>query len=115
MKTTVKNHQIMYELQICIRRVLGIKENPQAEENLQKRKHATHMTHKKTALVSYAENTYAWSAQQKHVSKLPMLAFWSVMPCGLVDRYQDNPEDGSIMFLQNVGIYLQVHTALQPR
>jgi hypothetical protein len=26
-----------------------------------------------------------------------------------------NPEDGGSMFLRNVGIYLQVHTTLQPK
>jgi hypothetical protein len=34
-----------------------------------------------------------------------------VTPCGLVGR----TEDGGSMFLQNAGIYLQVHMALQPR
>jgi hypothetical protein len=36
--------------------------------------------------------------------KMYVLSFWF-----------STPEDGGIMFLQNVGIYLQVHTALQPR
>jgi hypothetical protein len=40
-----------------------------------------------------------------------MLAFRVVTPCGLVDRF--SPEDGDSMFLRNVGVYLQVHTALQ--
>jgi hypothetical protein len=26
-----------------------------------------------------------------------------------------SPEDGSSMFLRNFGVYLQIHTALQPR
>jgi hypothetical protein len=44
--------------------------------------------------------------------KMPMLVFWVVTPCGLLGGY---PEDGGSMFLRNVGIYLQVHTALQFR
>jgi hypothetical protein len=44
--------------------------------------------------------------------------------CGLVGRYQRSEEhtasifrveDGGSIFLRNVGIYLQVHTAFQPR
>jgi hypothetical protein len=41
--------------------------------------------------------------------KMWMLAFWVVTPCGL------GPEDGGNMFLRDVGIYLPVHTALQPK
>jgi hypothetical protein len=52
-----------------------------------------------------------------------MLFFWAVMLCGLIGRHQCygetvsifNPEDGDGMFLQNIGIYLQVHTTSQPR
>jgi hypothetical protein len=55
-----------------------------------------------------------------------MLVVWVVTPCGLVDRrrYQCfggtycpifRAEDGGSIFLRNVGIYLQVHTVLQPR
>jgi hypothetical protein len=48
--------------------------------------------------------------------KMMMLVFWVVTPCGLVDRYQHfSPEDEGSMFLQNNGLYLHVHTALQPR
>jgi hypothetical protein len=46
--------------------------------------------------------------------KMSILVLWVVMLCGLVGRYL-SPEDGGSMFLRNVGIYLQVHTALQPR
>jgi hypothetical protein len=51
---------------------------------------------------------------------MSVLVFWVVKPCGLVGRYQRfegtfSPEDGDSIFLRNVGIYLQVHTALQPR
>jgi hypothetical protein len=36
--------------------------------------------------------------------------------CELVRRNQHfSPEDGGSMFLENVGIYLQVHMALLPR
>jgi hypothetical protein len=49
-----------------------------------------------------------------------VLVFWVVTPCGLVGRYQRFggtysvlcPEDGGSMFFRNVGISLQVHTAL---
>jgi hypothetical protein len=41
-----------------------------------------------------------------------------VISCGLVGRYRcfggACPEDGGSMFLQNVGIYIFVHMALQP-
>jgi hypothetical protein len=30
------------------------------------------------------------------------------------EKIIESPEDGDIMFLQNVGIYQQVHTVLQP-
>jgi hypothetical protein len=51
-----------------------------------------------------------------------MIEFWVVTPCGLVGRYsvseeytsQSHPWRWGSMFLRNVGIYLQVHTALQP-
>jgi hypothetical protein len=57
------------------------------------------------------------------VVKMSMLFFWVVMLCGLIGRYQCygetvsifNPEDGDGMFLQNIGIYLQVHATSQPR
>jgi hypothetical protein len=54
-----------------------------------------------------------------------MLVFWVVTLCGCVGTIDNNvseehtasfrAEDGGSIFLQNVGIYLQVHTALQPR
>jgi hypothetical protein len=54
--------------------------------------------------------------------KMLMLVFWVVTPCGLVRRYHrfggtytSGPEDGGRMFLRNIGVYLKVHTALQPR
>jgi hypothetical protein len=51
--------------------------------------------------------------------KMSMLVLWVITPCGLVGRYQrfgaTYREDGGSIFLWNVGIYLQVHTALQPR
>jgi hypothetical protein len=58
--------------------------------------------------------------------KMSMLFFRIVTPCGLVGRYegsggtfclylQISPEGGDSMFLPNVGINLQVHTALQFR
>jgi hypothetical protein len=53
------------------------------------------------------------------------MLFWVVMPCGLIGGYQcfaetyclHNfiPEDADSIFLENVGIYLQVHMASQPR
>jgi hypothetical protein len=52
---------------------------------------------------------------------IPILAFWVVMPSGRVGKYQlseehyVSPEDGGSMFLRNVGIFLEVHTVLQPR
>jgi hypothetical protein len=58
------------------------------------------------------------------VVKMLMLLFLAVTPSGLVGRYQHfggtfyiaySPEDRSSIFLQKVGIYLQVHTALEPR
>jgi hypothetical protein len=42
-----------------------------------------------------------------------MLSFWVVMQCGFVGGYF-SLEYGNT-FLQNVGIYLQVHTASQPK
>jgi hypothetical protein len=39
-----------------------------------------------------------------------MLVFQIVIPCGLAG----SPEDGGSMFLQNVGVYLQVHIAYNP-
>jgi hypothetical protein len=53
-----------------------------------------------------------------------MLVFQVIMPCGLVGRYNVlkehtasvfSPEDEDDMFFQNIGIYLQVHIASQPR
>jgi hypothetical protein len=44
--------------------------------------------------------------------KMKMMMFWVVTSCGLVGRY---PEDGDGMFLRNAGIYLQAHTASQPK
>jgi hypothetical protein len=58
---------------------------------------------------------------------MSMLVFWVITPFGLVVRYQRfggthclhlqglSSEDGGGMFLRNVGIYLQVHTALRSR
>jgi hypothetical protein len=43
------------------------------------------------------------------VVKMSVLVFWVVM------LWVFCPEDGGNMFPQNVGIYLQVHTALQHR
>jgi predicted permease len=43
------------------------------------------------------------------VIKMSMLVFWVVMPCELVDKYQNtdsSPEDRGSTFLRNVGIYL---------
>jgi hypothetical protein len=54
-------------------------------------------------------------------NSLSMLVLWVVMPCGVVRKYQRfrgtygsifRAEDGGSMV---AGIYLQVHTALQPR
>jgi hypothetical protein len=45
--------------------------------------------------------------------QMSMLVFRVVTPCVLVGRYFSS-EDGGDMFLRNVGIYLQDHTALQP-
>jgi hypothetical protein len=65
--------------------------------------------------------------------KMSTLSFWVVTPCGLVCRYQRfgatyclhlqgwshfsvfSPEDGDSMLLRNVGIYIRVRTASQPR
>jgi hypothetical protein len=47
-----------------------------------------------------------------------MLVFWVVKPCGLKEEHTISTfwtEDGGSMFFRNVGIYLQVHTAVQPR
>jgi hypothetical protein len=52
-----------------------------------------------------------------------MLLFWVAMLCGLIGRYQYygetvsifSSEDGDGLFLQNIDIYLQVHTTSQPR
>jgi hypothetical protein len=44
--------------------------------------------------------------------KMSMLVFWVVTPCGLVGRYFNSKDEESI-YLLNVGIYQQVHTALQ--
>jgi hypothetical protein len=41
--------------------------------------------------------------------KMSMLFLWVATPCRL------NPEDGDSMFLRNVGKYLGVYTASQPR
>jgi hypothetical protein len=56
---------------------------------------------------------------------LLMLSFWVVTPCGRVGRYQrfggtyclyfQGRRVWGSMLLWNVGIYLQVHTTLQPR
>jgi hypothetical protein len=50
---------------------------------------------------------------------MSMLVSWVVTPCGPVDRYQRfgvfNSEYVGSMFLRNAGIYVQVHTVLQPR
>jgi hypothetical protein len=58
---------------------------------------------------------------------MSMLVFWAVTPCGLVSRNHHfggtyclhlqprSPEGRVSMFPWNVGVYLQVHTALQPR
>jgi hypothetical protein len=45
---------------------------------------------------------------------MSMLFFWVAMPCGPVSGDQ-RFGDGDSMFLHNVGTYLQVHTASQPR
>jgi hypothetical protein len=42
--------------------------------------------------------------------KMLILVFWVVMQCGLASA-----EDGDSMFLQNSGIYLQVHMVSQPK
>jgi hypothetical protein len=53
--------------------------------------------------------------------KISRLVFLVVTPCGLVDISEERTvsifslEHGGSMLLRNVGIYLRVHTALQPR
>jgi hypothetical protein len=47
-------------------------------------------------------------------SCLSMMFFWVVTTCRLVGWYH-RPENGDGMFLRNVGFYLLVHTASQPR
>jgi hypothetical protein len=47
------------------------------------------------------------------------MVFWVVMACGVVGRNQHFGGTHCLhlqmcMFLQNIGIYLQIHTALQP-
>jgi hypothetical protein len=42
---------------------------------------------------------------------MTMLFFWVVTPCALVG----SPEDWDSMFLRNIGIYVRVHTASQPK
>jgi hypothetical protein len=54
------------------------------------------------------------------VKKMPILVFWVVTPCGLAGKYQRFggiywTEDDCNMFLRNIAIYVEVHTALQPR
>jgi hypothetical protein len=54
------------------------------------------------------------------VTKTSMVVSWVVTPCGILGTYKRFgetycPEDGGSIFLRNVGIYIQVHTALQPR
>jgi hypothetical protein len=54
------------------------------------------------------------------VVKMLMLVVWVVVPSGLVGGYQCFggtfcPEDSGNMFPRNVGIFLQVRTALQPK
>jgi hypothetical protein len=50
------------------------------------------------------------------VVRMTVLLFWVEMLCRLTGRYQHfGAEDGDIMFLQNVGICLQVCMALQLR
>jgi hypothetical protein len=47
--------------------------------------------------------------------KISMLVFWVAMQCGPVGRYQ-HFEGTYCLHLQGLsGIYLQAHTALQPR
>jgi hypothetical protein len=45
--------------------------------------------------------------------KMLMLVFGFVMPCGLVGRYHGFRETYCVR-LWNIGIYIQVHTVLQP-
>jgi hypothetical protein len=56
---------------------------------------------------------------------MSVLVFWVITTCGLVGNHRCfgethylqhfNSEDEDSMFLQNVGVYIQDHTALQPR
>jgi hypothetical protein len=57
--------------------------------------------------------------------KMSLLVLWVATPCEPVGRLDTtvseehtvsifSPEDGDSMFLRNFGIYLQVHTVLQP-
>jgi hypothetical protein len=43
------------------------------------------------------------------------IKYWKNTTRILVTLEKHNPEDGDSMSLRNVGIYLQVHTASQPR
>jgi hypothetical protein len=50
--------------------------------------------------------------------KMSMSFFWAVTPCDLIGRYQCSifkADAGDSMFVQNAGIYMQVHKASQPR
>jgi hypothetical protein len=49
--------------------------------------------------------------------EISMLVFLVVIPCKLAGRCERffSPEDGGSVFLRNVGIYLQIHSAWQPR
>jgi hypothetical protein len=85
----------------------------------------------RTGLKQHENSFCCCSARQVN---LPSMVFWVVTPCGLVGRYQRfgdtyclhlqgwsdrlyivlSSQRGTI-FLRNVGIYLKVNTALQPR
>jgi hypothetical protein len=48
-------------------------------------------------------------------AKILMMFFWGMMLCGLVEVQGFNHEARNRMILQNVGVYLGVHTASQSR
>jgi hypothetical protein len=56
---------------------------------------------------AYGEGMYNLRFEVLTAVRMTMLFFWVVTPC--------SPEDGNSMFLRNVGIYLRVYTASQPR
>jgi hypothetical protein len=69
-------------------------------------------------------NILSPSIRAEDMGSMSMLAFRILTPCRRVGRFQCfgehaasilSPEDIESMFFQNVGVYLQLHMASQPR